>query len=215
MFHTTLGAARGDVGHDESADAAPPDRSTLWVMRVPAAERADMVGAMVRPLLRGWMHLVCFFLAVPAAVIVVALASTPRARLGAAIYGIGLVGLFGVSGAYHRGPWSPAWRRRMQRLDHATIFVMIAGSYTPLCLLVLEGWLGGRAPRRGVDRRGRRWRRSRCIGSERAAGSAQRAVHRARVGRAMAAMPQMVRNLSVAELTLVTVGGAAVHGRAR
>lgn len=94
-----------------------------------------------RPLLRGWLHLVCFFLAIPAALWVILGATSGRARVGAGIYALGLVALFGVSGSYHRGRWGPRWRRRMQRLDHATIFVMIAGSYTPLCLLVLEGWV--------------------------------------------------------------------------
>ena len=174
-------------------------------MRVPAAERADMVGAVVRPLLRGWMHLVCFFLAVPAAVTILALASTPRARLGAAIYGIGLVGLFGVSAAYHRGPWSPAWKGRMQRLDHATIFVMIAGTYTPVCLLVLEGrtavavlvavWAGAAVGAALA-----------LIGSERGIRT-HYALYIALGWVATAAMPQMVRNLSVPEVVLVAVGG--------
>lgn len=91
------------------------------------------------PLLRGWVHLVFFFLSLPAAVIVVASAGTDRARLGAVVYAVGLCALFGVSATYHRLRWSPAARRRMRRMDHATIFVMIAGSYTPLCLLVLRG----------------------------------------------------------------------------
>jgi hemolysin III len=95
-----------------------------------------------KPLLRGWLHLVCFFLAIPAAVLVVAGADSPKARWGALVYAIGLVALFGVSGTYHRGRWSVAARRRMQQLDHATIFVMIAGSYTPLCLVAMRGWVG-------------------------------------------------------------------------
>jgi hemolysin III len=99
--------------------------------------RADDV--LVKPLLRGWLHLVCFFLAVPTGAWVIASATTTVARVGATVYAIGLTALFGVSGAYHRGRWSPAWRRRMQRADHATIFVMIAGSYTPVCLLVIRG----------------------------------------------------------------------------
>ena len=93
-------------------------------------------------MLRGWLHLVCFFLAVPAGVAVIVWAGTPRARWAAVVYAIGLIALFGVSGSYHRGRWSQAARRRMQKLDHATIFVMIAGSYTPLCLLALRGWVG-------------------------------------------------------------------------
>jgi hemolysin III len=94
-----------------------------------------------KPLLRGWMHLVCFFLAIPAAVAVVALASSARGRVGAVVYAVGLVALFGVSGSYHRGRWTEAKRRLMQQLDHGTIFVMIAGSYTPLCLVALRGWV--------------------------------------------------------------------------
>jgi hemolysin III len=94
------------------------------------------------PLLRGWLHLVCFFLSIPAAVLIVAHADAGRGRVAAVIYAIGLIALFGVSGAYHRVRWSAEWRRRMQRLDHATIFVMIAGSYTPLCLLALRGTTG-------------------------------------------------------------------------
>lgn len=93
----------------------------------------------MKPLLRGWLHLVCAFLAVPAGVWVIASAATTTARVASVVYAIGLLALFGVSGAYHRGRWSPLWRRRMQRLDHATIYVMIAGSYTPVCLLVLRG----------------------------------------------------------------------------
>ena len=106
--------------------------STLW--RMSAADPP-------KPLLRGWMHLVCFFLAIPAGVTVVALAQSPRGRVGALVYAVGLVALFGVSGFYHRFGWSDARRLWMQKLDHGTIFLMIAGSYTPVCLMVLKGWV--------------------------------------------------------------------------
>jgi hemolysin III len=86
------------------------------------------------------MHLVCFFLAIPAGIAVVGLAQSGRGRVGAAVYAVGLVALFGVSGFYHRLRWSDARRRLMQKLDHGTIFVMIAGSYTPVCLMALQGW---------------------------------------------------------------------------
>jgi hemolysin III len=104
--------------------------------RTPSALKIDG-----RPLLRGWLHLVCFFLAVPAGIWVIFGATSSKARVGAAIYAVGLIALFGVSGSYHRGRWGPVWKRRMQRLDHTTIFVMIAGSYTPMCLIVLRGWI--------------------------------------------------------------------------
>ena len=97
----------------------------------------------VIPLLRGWLHLLCFFLSLPAGLMVVSSARSPLGRVAAIVYALGLSALFGVSAAYHRGQWSVAARIRMKRMDHATIFVMIAGSYTPLCLLTLGGRIGG------------------------------------------------------------------------
>jgi hemolysin III len=169
------------------------------------SETSAAIATVTKPLLRGWLHLVCFFLAIPAAVLVIALASSPRARVGAAVYAAGLVALFGVSGAYHRGPWSPTWRRRMQRLDHLTIFVMIAGSYTPLCLLVLHGWVAvatlvtawGGAALGGV-----------LAWTEGRRGSALRSGLYIALGwLALAATPQLVRHLSPTELALIAVGG--------
>lgn len=104
---------------------------------------AVVVAEAVIPLLRGWLHLVCFFLSVPAGLVVVASARSPRAQAAALVYAIGLSALFGVSAAYHRRQWSATARGRMKRVDHATIFVMIAASYTPLCVLALGGRLGG------------------------------------------------------------------------
>lgn len=96
------------------------------------------------PVLRGWLHLICFALSVPAGLAVVAGAASGRARVAGAVYAVGMTAMFGVSATYHRCKWSPDGRRRIRRLDHGTIFVMIAGSYTPLCLLVLRG-TGGTA----------------------------------------------------------------------
>ncbi|MDD9372048.1 MAG: hemolysin III family protein, partial [Acidimicrobiales bacterium] len=157
-----------------------------------------------KPLLRGWLHLVCFFLAIPAGVLVITLASSPRARLGAAVYAVALVALFGVSGAYHRGSWSPMWRRRMQRLDHLTIFVMIAGSYTPLCLLVLHGWVA-------IATLVTAWAGAALGGvlawSEGARGKVLRSgLYLALGWFAVAAMPQLARHLSLTELVLIAVG---------
>ncbi len=94
------------------------------------------------PYLRGWLHLVCFVLSVPAGAVVIAGAPTGRARLAGVVYAIGMAAMFGVSALYHRRTWSPAGRRRIRRLDHGTIFIMIAGSYTPLCMLALDGRSG-------------------------------------------------------------------------
>lgn len=95
-----------------------------------------------RPRLRGWLHQVAFVFAVPAAVGLIVIARGPKARAAAAIYGVGICALYGVSASYHRGQWSDTGRRRMKRLDHGTIFLMIAATYTPLCLLLLGNALG-------------------------------------------------------------------------
>ena len=92
-----------------------------------------------KPKLRGRLHQIAFFVVVPAGIALVLLARSPSARVAAAIYALSLAGLFGVSAAYHRLPWSPRARPRMKRLDHSMIFVLIAGTYTPIALLVLRG----------------------------------------------------------------------------
>ncbi|MFN2543191.1 MAG: hemolysin III family protein [Actinomycetota bacterium] len=91
-----------------------------------------------KPTWRGRMHQIAFFVAIPAGVTLVTLAHSASARVAAAIYAASLVGLYGSSAAYHRIHWSPRNLLRMKRLDHAMIFVLIAGSYTPLSLLVLH-----------------------------------------------------------------------------
>jgi hemolysin III len=163
------------------------------------------VAPTVKPLLRGWLHLVCFFLAIPAAVLVVAVASSGPARLGAVVYAVGLVALFGVSGSYHRGRWSDAKRRLMQRLDHGTIFVMIAGSYTPLCLVALRGWVA-------VAMLVIAWSGAVLGFVLSFTGGRVTRIMRSTLYIVMGwasvlAAPQLVRHLTVAELALVATGG--------
>ncbi|MBW2289021.1 MAG: hemolysin III family protein [Deltaproteobacteria bacterium] len=57
------------------------------------------------------------------------------------VFGLSLVGLYSVSSAYHSVRWNSLWQGRMQRIDHAMIYVLIAGSYTPIAAIVLDGWL--------------------------------------------------------------------------
>ncbi len=89
--------------------------------------------------MRGRLHEIAFFVSVPAGIALIALANTGKARLAAGIFATGLAGVFGASAAYHRVAWSDPARKRMKRLDHSMIFVLIAGTYTPLCLLALSG----------------------------------------------------------------------------
>ena len=93
--------------------------------------------AAVKPKLRGWIHAGTFPLALSAGVILVALAPSGKARLGAVIFAITAALLFGTSAVYHRGTWSWPVQRLLKRLDHANIFLIIAGTYTPFALLLL------------------------------------------------------------------------------
>jgi hemolysin III len=93
-----------------------------------------------KPRLRGVLHQWAFFASLVLGTVLVVFAPGGRGTLAAAIYAASVAALFGVSALYHRIDWaSPASRRRMRRLDHTMIFVLIAGSYTPFALLVLEG----------------------------------------------------------------------------
>jgi hemolysin III len=109
------------------------------VRQLPRAMAGTAVAVPVKPLMRGMFHQVAFVLAVPATLLLVLQAHTPRARVAATVYGLGLCALYGVSSSYHRFGWSAAARLRMRRADHGTIFLMIAGTYTPLCLVLLHG----------------------------------------------------------------------------
>lgn len=92
----------------------------------------------VIPLLRGWLHLVCAGLSIPFGALIVGHADGDRARLGASVYALGLLILFSVSATYHRTPWSPRVKPWMKRADHAAIFLLIAATYTPFCLVTLS-----------------------------------------------------------------------------
>jgi hemolysin III len=94
-----------------------------------------------RPRLRGLLHLGAFVVALALGVTLVLLAGLEDGP-AFAVYGLAVSGLFGVSALYHRGRWQPAVRARLQRLDHSMIFVLIAGTYTPICVYVLDGGLG-------------------------------------------------------------------------
>jgi hemolysin III len=94
------------------------------------------------PRLRGVFHQWAFFVALVAGVVLVALADGFRERLAVWVYAVALAAMFGASALYHRFPWrSAAARLRARRLDHAMIFVFIAGTYTPFALLAFDGAL--------------------------------------------------------------------------
>lgn len=91
------------------------------------------------PRARGWIHRVSFLVAGPAGVLLLVVAPTWGARLAVAVYTLSLITVFWVSSTYHRGSWSADEFAQWQRRDHAAIFLLIAGSYTPYCVLALDG----------------------------------------------------------------------------
>ncbi|MFI2753431.1 hemolysin III family protein [Cellulomonas sp. P22] len=103
-----------------------------------AAENlAENVATAVKPRLRGWLHAGMFPIVVVASIVLVATAPTPTARWSSTVFGITSMLLFGTSAVYHRGTWSPRVTGVLRRLDHSNIFLIIAGTYTPLAAIML------------------------------------------------------------------------------
>jgi hemolysin III len=98
--------------------------------------------SIVKPRLRGVLHQWACAVSVVFGVLVVAVADGGRERVAAGVYAASVTGLFGASALYHRVTWRPAVRRWMRRLDHAMIFVLIAGTYTPFALLAFDDGVG-------------------------------------------------------------------------
>jgi hemolysin III len=89
-----------------------------------------------KPLFRGVSHQIGFFVSIAAIALLLHRCESRRAAVVATVFGASLLNLLGTSALYHRVHWSDAARQRMRRLDHAAIFVLIAGGYTPLFALV-------------------------------------------------------------------------------
>jgi hemolysin III len=95
-----------------------------------------------KPALRGWMHLLWFEASLVLGTLVLAHMHGASRITATAIYVASVSGMFGISALYHRGNWTAGSRRLMQRLDHAMIFFLIAGTATPVFLLAARGAFG-------------------------------------------------------------------------
>ncbi|MFV0317447.1 MAG: PAQR family membrane homeostasis protein TrhA [Microthrixaceae bacterium] len=160
-----------------------------------------------RPQWRGRLHQVAAAVALPAGIVLVVTAHGVTGRVASAIYATSLVALFAVSAAYHRVAHSERAVKWFRKLDHSMIFLLIAGSYTPLCLLVLP-------PAWGIPLLSVIW----------AAALAGITVKMLRVGAkgstgaswlyivmgwaAVVAIPVLVDRLSTVQLVLLAAGGA-------
>jgi hemolysin III len=114
----------------------------------PAAPRPPVADALydarrgvyyTKPVLRGWLHLIWFGASLVLGTLLLVRAHGSTQITAIAIYAASVSALFGISALYHRGNWTDAWRQRLQRLDHAMIFFLIAGTATPAYLLAMRG----------------------------------------------------------------------------
>ena len=156
--------------------------------------------------LRGRLHQVCAVAAVPAAVSIARLGRSGPARRAGTAYGAGLVTVFTVSAAYHRGRWSPSGKRTMKRLDHAAIYAFAATSYGPLGLVLPAG------PRRLL--RGTAWTAAGVGTVVKAArldtdGGLADVLYLVAGWAGLLVLPSLVRSLTPAERSLLLGGGLA------
>jgi hemolysin III len=93
----------------------------------------------IKPKLRGWLHLATAPLALAGGIVLIALSPTTLTRVGSIVFTVSALLLFTVSAIYHTGTWSPRTWAFLRRFDHSNVFLLIAGSYTPFALLLLDG----------------------------------------------------------------------------
>jgi len=102
----------------------------------------DSIPKKVKPLMRGWSHAVAAVASIVLTVILCWLSRQDIPRMfSMLIFGLSMVELYTVSAVYHIVTWGSAKRRVLRAIDHANIFVLIAGTYTPLCFNILTGWV--------------------------------------------------------------------------
>ena len=113
---------------------SPQDDAPL---HLPLSEFSGQVEAEPKPTWRGWIHAAVLPIAIAGGIVLLFVADGLVAKVAAAVFFAGSVLLFGTSAIYHRFNWSPKVKLALKRFDHANIFLLIAGSYTPITLLAL------------------------------------------------------------------------------
>jgi hemolysin III len=164
------------------------------------------------PRLRGRLHQIAFFVSLPAGAVAVVLAPTVATTLATLVFVIGVSSMFGASASYHRLRWTPVGRDRIRRLDHSMIYVAIAGTYTPITLVVLDGafeiaalaavWAVAAA---GVLLKVFGMHRFQILGA---------AMYPVLGWAAIVALPQILREISLAAVLLMLAGGLLYTGGA-
>ncbi len=134
-----MASASATPDHQAPAGTPPAKSSTGHPDSDPSgiAHAAEVVVTALKPRLRGWIHAGTFPLALVASIVLVMLAPPVAAKVSCAVFGLSACLLFGTSAVYHRGNWSPRMAGILRRADHSNIFLVIAGTYTPLAVLLL------------------------------------------------------------------------------
>lgn len=233
-------AAEGD--HEDEGDATDPLRGDLLVgdslgsadLAAPPLSTdplvADSLGADAaevdpygpRPTWRGWVHTAAFLLVMPAGLYLLSSAQTAAARVAVAVYWASLAGLFGTSATYHRLARSHRAVLWFRRADHSMIFVLIAGTYTPVCLIALpRAW--------GIPLLVAMWVTALAgillkmmrLGARNVGGSSGSWLYIVMGWAALLVMPALISNLDGVQIALLASGGvlytvgAVVLGRRR
>jgi hemolysin III len=123
----------------EPADNEPVDREPgAELPNIPLLDESITYAALdPKPTWRGWIHAGTFPLAVVLGIVLLVVADGPAARWSSAVFVLSSLLLFGISATYHRFTWSDRTRVLLKRLDHSNIFLLIAGTYTPLAIMAL------------------------------------------------------------------------------
>ena len=114
-----------------------PDNTTGPIHLPLMEDSLDHPEQEVKPTWRGWVHLTALPVAIAAGIVLIVLADGVAATLSSAVFVTSSILMFGISGTYHRFHWSPTTKIVLKRLDHTNIFLLIAGTYTPIAVLAL------------------------------------------------------------------------------
>ena len=134
------------LADDLSSPVAPDDTADVAISReahgpdlpnIPLLDDSLSYTAEVKPKWRGWIHAGTFPVTIAAGIVLIVLAEGPWAKWASAVFMLTSMLLFGNSALYHRFDWKPRTKLILKRIDHANIFLLIAGTYTPLALLAL------------------------------------------------------------------------------
>ncbi len=177
------------------------------VESVKTVETVEVLEVFERPTWRGHLHLISFVLAIPAGALLIVRAQGTAATVAASVYVASLLLVFGTSAVYHRFAVAPRTRAIMQRLDHAMIYLLITGTYVPMCIVALPPSWGipllavvGAAAVLGMVLKLAAFHRLQWLGY---------ALYPLMGWAAVVASPVLVDRLSPAQLALVVGGGLA------